>query len=36
VERRPRRRSTERPAAREFDFVEIRRTWYFDVAIRLY
>ncbi len=22
--------------AREFDVVEIRRTWYFDMAIRLY
>jgi TonB family protein len=22
--------------AREFDVIEIRRTWYFDVAIRLY
>ena len=22
--------------AREFDVVEIRRTWYFDSAIRLY
>ena len=22
--------------AREFDVIEIRRTWYFDVAVRLY
>ncbi len=22
--------------AREYDVIEIRRTWYFDVAIRLY
>jgi len=22
--------------AREFDVIEIRRTWYFDMAIRLY
>ena len=22
--------------AREFDVIEIRRTWYFDIAIRLY
>ena len=22
--------------AREFDVVEIRRTWYFDAAVRLY
>jgi outer membrane biosynthesis protein TonB len=22
--------------AREFDVIEIRRTWYFDTAIRLY
>jgi outer membrane biosynthesis protein TonB len=22
--------------AREFDVIEIRRTWYFDMAVRLY
>jgi len=22
--------------ARDFDVIEIRRTWYFDVAVRLY
>jgi len=22
--------------AREYDVIEIRRTWYFDVAVRLY
>jgi hypothetical protein len=22
--------------AREFDVIEIRRTWYFDVAVRLH
>jgi outer membrane biosynthesis protein TonB len=22
--------------ARQFDVIEIRRTWYFDVAVRLY